>query len=95
MKRAALILIRAYQLLVSPVLPPACRFYPSCSEYAREAVEKWGILRGLGLTARRLARCHPLGGHGFDPVPERQGSGFRGQGLGNTTTARLAGKGQQ
>ena len=77
MKRAALILIRAYQLLVSPVLPPACRFYPSCSEYAREAVEKWGILRGLGLTARRLARCHPLGGDGFDPVPERQGLGVR------------------
>ena len=70
MKRAALILIRAYQLLISPVLPPACRFYPSCSEYAQEAVERWGILRGLVLTARRLACCHPLGGHGFDPVPE-------------------------
>ena len=77
MKRAALILIRAYQLLVSPVLPPACRFSPSCSEYAREAVEKWGIVRGLGLTARRLARCHPWGGHGIDPVPHRQAFGVR------------------
>ena len=95
MKRAALTLIRAYQLLISPVLPPACRFYPSCSEYAREAVEKWGIVQGLGLTARRLARCHPWGGHGVDPVPENQGLGFRGQGLGNTTTASFAGKGQQ
>ena len=75
MKHAALILIRAYQLVISPVLPPACRFYPSCSDYAREAVEKWGIWRGIGMTARRLARCHPLGGHGFDPVPERQGLG--------------------
>lgn len=77
MKRAALILIRAYQLVISPVLPPACRFYPSCSDYAREAVEKWGVLRGVGIMARRLVRCHPLGGHGFDPVPERQGLGVR------------------
>ncbi len=73
MKQAALILIRAYQLVISPALPPACRFYPSCSEYAREAVEKWGILRGIGMTARRLVRCHPWGGNGIDPVPGRQG----------------------
>jgi len=77
MKRAALILIRAYQLVISPLLPPACRFYPSCSEYAREAVAKWGVWRGLGMTAKRVARCHPFGGHGFDPVPERQGLGVR------------------
>jgi putative membrane protein insertion efficiency factor len=94
MMRAAVILVRAYQLLISPLLPPACRFYPSCSEYAREAVEKWGIVRGLGLTARRLARCHPWGGHGVDPVPENQELGFRGQGSANTTTASFAGKGQ-
>lgn len=77
MTRAALILIRAYQLLLSPVLPPACRFYPTCSEYTREALEKWGLLRGLFLSVKRLARCHPFGGHGFDPVPEgsRQVSG--------------------
>ena len=70
MKRATLILIRAYQLVISPLLPPACRFYPSCSEYAREAVVKWGVWRGLVMSAKRVARCHPFGGHGFDPVPE-------------------------
>ena len=75
MKRAVLILIRTYQLLISPVLPPACRFHPSCSEYAREAVEKWGFWRGMALSLKRLARCHPFGGHGFDPVPERQAAG--------------------
>ena len=77
MKRAASILIRAYQLVISPVLPPACRFYPTCSEYAREAVENWGFWRGMALSLKRLARCHPFGGHGFDPVPERQGLGVR------------------
>ena len=94
MKRAASILIRAYQLVISPVLPPACRFYPTCSEYAREAVEKWGFWRGMALSLKRLARCHPFGGHGFDPVPEGQGLGFRSQGLGKTATASLAGKGE-
>ena len=93
MTRAVLILIRAYQLLVSPALPPACRFYPSCSAYAQEAVERWGIWRGMGMALRRLARCHPLGGHGFDPVPENQELGFRGQGLGRTPAASIAGKG--
>jgi len=77
MKHAASILIRAYQLVISPVLPPACRFYPTCSEYAREAVEKWGFWRGMALSLKRLARCHPFGDHGFDPVPERQGLGVR------------------
>ena len=77
MTRAALILIRAYQLLLSPVLPPACRFYPTCSEYTREALEKWGLLRGLFLSVKRLARCHPWGGHGIDPVPNSQGFGIR------------------
>lgn len=69
MKWVALALIRVYQFGVSPVLPPACRFHPSCSAYAYDAVEKWGFWRGIGLAAWRLARCHPLGGHGFDPVP--------------------------
>jgi putative membrane protein insertion efficiency factor len=62
--------IRAYQLLVSPLLPPSCRFFPSCSEYAAEAVQRHGALRGVGLALRRLARCHPWGGSGYDPVPE-------------------------
>jgi putative membrane protein insertion efficiency factor len=61
--------IRAYQLLVSPVLPPSCRFLPSCSDYAREAILRHGAWRGLALALRRLARCHPWGGSGWDPVP--------------------------
>lgn len=67
--KAALALIRLYQLLVSPWLPPSCRFLPTCSAYAYEAVEKWGVCRGAWYTLRRLMRCHPLGGHGYDPVP--------------------------
>lgn len=63
-------LIRAYQLLLSPLLGPACRYQPSCSQYAMEALERHGAARGLWLAARRLSRCHPLGGHGFDPVPD-------------------------
>jgi putative membrane protein insertion efficiency factor len=62
--------VRAYQLLVSPLLPPACRFLPSCSEYAAEAIARHGALWGLALALRRLARCHPWGGSGYDPVPE-------------------------
>ncbi|MGH9395651.1 MAG: membrane protein insertion efficiency factor YidD [Terriglobia bacterium] len=66
---AALALIRTYQILLSPVLPPACRFYPTCSAYAYEAVEKWGVRRGVWISLRRIVRCHPWGGHGHDPVP--------------------------
>ncbi|HEX5483031.1 MAG TPA: membrane protein insertion efficiency factor YidD [Terriglobia bacterium] len=68
-KLGVLILIRSYQLFLSPVLPPACRFYPTCSAYAYEAVEKWGVGRGGWLALRRLLKCHPLGKQGYDPVP--------------------------
>jgi uncharacterized protein len=61
--------VRAYQLFVSPLLPPSCRFLPSCSDYAIEALDRHGALRGGGLALRRLARCHPWGGSGYDPVP--------------------------
>jgi putative membrane protein insertion efficiency factor len=61
--------IRLYQLLLSPILPPRCRYLPSCSDYALEALERHGALRGLWLTLRRLSRCHPWGGSGYDPVP--------------------------
>lgn len=61
--------IRGYQLLLAPILPPCCRFYPSCSHYAAEAVERHGVRRGSGLALRRLLRCHPWGGSGYDPVP--------------------------
>jgi len=66
------ILIRAYQLFISPVLPPSCRYLPSCSQYAMEAVETHGALKGSWLALRRLARCHPWGGSGYDPVPARR-----------------------
>ncbi len=62
--------IRGYQLVVSPVLPPSCRFLPGCSDYALEALRRHGAWRGLGLALWRLARCHPWGGSGYDPVPE-------------------------
>lgn len=65
--------IRAYQLLVSPLLPPSCRFLPTCSDYASEAVLRHGIVRGLCLAAHRLLHCHPWGGSGWDPVPEPSG----------------------
>lgn len=61
--------VRGYKLLVSPWTPAACRFAPSCSAYAIEAVERHGGLRGAWLALRRIARCHPWGGHGYDPVP--------------------------
>lgn len=62
-------MIRAYQLFVAPVLPPSCRYYPSCSHYAMEAVERHGPWRGSLLGLRRVLRCHPWGGSGYDPVP--------------------------
>ncbi len=68
--RALAVLIRAYQLLVSPVLPGACRFHPTCSEYARQAVGRWGVLRGGWLATRRIGRCHPWSESAYDPVPE-------------------------
>lgn len=62
-------LIAAYRLALSPVLGPACRFEPSCSRYASEAIERHGLLRGCWLAVRRIGRCRPFGGAGYDPVP--------------------------
>ena len=62
-------LIRGYQLAISPLLGPRCRFYPSCSHYAIEAIETHGALRGVWLTIKRISRCHPWHEGGFDPVP--------------------------
>jgi putative membrane protein insertion efficiency factor len=61
-------LIRAYQLTISPLLPPSCRFTPTCSEYALQAIGKYGALRGAYLTLRRLLKCHPFHAGGYDPV---------------------------
>jgi len=61
--------IVAYRRVISPFLPPSCRYLPTCSAYALEAIETHGALRGSLLATRRLCRCHPWGGHGFDPVP--------------------------
>ena len=69
MRTVLLLLIRAYQLLVSPLLGPRCRFHPSCSHYAMEAVEMHGALGGCWLALRRLSRCHPFHAGGYDPVP--------------------------
>ncbi|WP_242392648.1 membrane protein insertion efficiency factor YidD [Anaeromyxobacter oryzisoli] len=68
--RALVLLVRLYQRLISPLLPPACRFYPSCSAYAVTALQRHGALRGSWLTIRRLSRCHPFHPGGIDPVPE-------------------------
>jgi len=72
MKRLTLFLLRAYKWLISPLVGPACRYVPSCSEYAMEAVERYGVLRGGMKAAWRLSRCHPLAKGGFDPVESRQ-----------------------
>lgn len=61
--------IRFYQIAISPLLGPSCRFTPTCSEYARQAILKHGPFKGLYLAVRRLLRCHPWGGSGYDPVP--------------------------
>jgi putative membrane protein insertion efficiency factor len=69
--RVALGTLRAYKLVVSPLFAGACRFTPSCSDYMAAAIREHGLAKGGWLGFRRLIRCHPLGGHGFDPVPPR------------------------
>jgi len=64
-----ILLIKLYQLLISPLFPPSCRFTPTCSEYTLEALKKYGILKGSWLGFKRIIRCHPWGGSGYDPVP--------------------------
>jgi putative membrane protein insertion efficiency factor len=64
--------IKIYQKIISPLTPPSCRFYPTCSHYGIEAIEKHGALKGLWLAVRRISKCHPFHEGGFDPVPEKE-----------------------
>ncbi|MBN1426782.1 MAG: membrane protein insertion efficiency factor YidD [Anaerolineae bacterium] len=70
MKHIAMVLIRLYQSTLSPVLPPACRFTPTCSNYAYEALRRFGFFKGSWLAIKRIGRCHPFHPGGYDPVPE-------------------------
>jgi putative membrane protein insertion efficiency factor len=68
-RQALIVLLRAYQIAISPVFRPSCRYEPSCSQYAIDAIGRHGAAHGCLLAVRRLARCHPLGASGYDPVP--------------------------
>ncbi|WP_432352544.1 membrane protein insertion efficiency factor YidD [Sporosarcina sp. A2] len=72
MKKLVLLFIRFYQKMISPLTPPSCRFYPTCSHYGVEAVETHGVLKGLWLTIVRISKCHPFHKGGFDPVPAKK-----------------------
>jgi uncharacterized protein len=69
MSRILVLLVRGYQVAISPLLPSSCRYYPSCSAYAVEALERHGAIRGSWLAIRRIVRCHPFKPGGYDPVP--------------------------
>jgi uncharacterized protein len=77
MDRLLLMLIGCYRKAVSPFTPPSCRFVPTCSAYAEEAIRTHGAARGAWLAVKRLSRCHPFGGSGFDPVPDAGGTDRR------------------
>jgi putative membrane protein insertion efficiency factor len=72
MKRLLLWLLRGYKRFLSPLFPPSCRFLPTCSQYAYEAIERFGVPKGLWLALRRLLKCHPFHEGGYDPVPDKQ-----------------------
>lgn len=69
MKQIFVFSIRGYQLFLSPLFPASCRYYPTCSQYAIEAIEKHGAVKGSMLAAKRISRCHPFSAGGFDPIP--------------------------
>jgi putative membrane protein insertion efficiency factor len=72
MRRLAMVTIRVYQLAISPLLGPCCRFHPSCSRYMYTAIQRFGVFRGMWLGMKRVGRCHPFHEGGYDPVPEKR-----------------------
>jgi len=87
-QRVLVWLIRAYQAGISPLLPSACRYIPTCSDYGVEAIRRFGALRGSWLALKRVARCHPLGGMGPDPVPPAEGGDGAEAGAGDAGAER-------
>jgi len=73
MEKIIILLLGFYQKYISPLKPATCRFYPTCSEYATQALEKYGLLKGLWLSLRRISRCHPFNPGGYDPLPDFSG----------------------
>jgi uncharacterized protein len=71
-KKLLIFFIRFYQIFISPLKPPTCRFYPTCSHYGLEAVKRFGAIKGGWMTIKRILKCHPFHPGGFDPVPEKQ-----------------------
>ncbi len=71
LKKLLILPIRIYQWTISPLIGPRCRYQPTCSHYMVEAIQEWGIFKGLWLGIKRIGRCHPWGGHGYDPIPKR------------------------
>ncbi len=86
LKTIVIIPIKLYQWTISPLLPNTCRYFPSCSRYTIEAVRTHGILAGLYLGMKRILRCHPWGGHGYDPVPREKPRFFTFKKINNGTT---------
>lgn len=73
-KKLFILPIKFYQAAISPYLGSKCRYEPSCSHYAVQAIEEWGVIKGVWMGAKRIGRCHPWGGHGYDPVPKQKDS---------------------
>jgi uncharacterized protein len=74
MKLAMIWLIKGYRMFISPLFPPSCRFQPTCSMYAMQAIERFGVIKGSWLGVRRILRCHPFHPGGYDPIPEMRGA---------------------
>lgn len=69
LKKIAILFVKFYQAAISPLLPNSCRYTPTCSQYAMEAINKYGAIKGSWMGFKRILRCHPWGGHGYDPIP--------------------------